>query len=433
MPGFDILAVPLGWILWFIYNLVGNYFIAIFLFTFIVRAATFPLSLKSQKAQAERARLAPRLERLQKKYAKDPKNLQEKQMQLYEKEGISMTGGCLPMVIQMIVLFGIIAVIYSPLTHLARIPTEVVNAGIAAVAQDVDENGKDIPDSTKISSADRQGYYKELRLLMVMEYPENETAIKQSISELSADVLEGKTADEYYEAMRDIRSDFTFFGRTLLENPWNNEKGFAGISILWLIPLFSWLTALGSSLLSMYFSKMASGGQKQPGQGCSNVLLLGVMPLFSLYITFIVPGGVGIYWICSNLIAVLQTFLLNKIYNPGKIRAQAEIEYEERRKLRAEDKKRLAEARAREEAEARRLAEEEKQQALEKQKAANTPKQPPASKNPNKRKRRENDGGTKDLKAADLPENHEPEENPPENPPAAPEETGKGEEPKEEK
>ena len=121
MPGLDILAIPLGWILWFIYNLVNNYFVAIFLFTLIVRAATFPLSLKSQKAQADRARLAPRLERLQKKYAKDPKKLQEKQMSLYEKEGVSMTGGCLPMVIQMIVLFGIIAVIYSPLTHLARI------------------------------------------------------------------------------------------------------------------------------------------------------------------------------------------------------------------------------------------------------------------------------------------------------------------------
>lgn len=59
IPGMDILAIPLGWVLWFIYNLVSNYFIAIFLFTLIVRAATFPLSLKSQKAQADRAKLAP--------------------------------------------------------------------------------------------------------------------------------------------------------------------------------------------------------------------------------------------------------------------------------------------------------------------------------------------------------------------------------------
>ena len=80
---FDIFAVPLGYVLWFIYRFVGNYFIAIFLFTLVVRAATFPLSLKSQKSQADRAKLAPRLERLQKKYGKDPKKMQAKQMELY--------------------------------------------------------------------------------------------------------------------------------------------------------------------------------------------------------------------------------------------------------------------------------------------------------------------------------------------------------------
>lgn len=63
---FNIIGIPLGYVLWFIYRFVGNYFVSIFLFTLIVRAATFPLSLKSQKSQADRARLAPRLERFKK-------------------------------------------------------------------------------------------------------------------------------------------------------------------------------------------------------------------------------------------------------------------------------------------------------------------------------------------------------------------------------
>ena len=97
------------------------------------------------------------------------------------------------------------------------------------------------------------------------------------------------------------------------------------------------------------------------------------MPLFSLIVTFTVPGGVGIYWICSNLIAIVQTIVLNTIYNPVKIRAQAEAEYEERRRKKAEDKKRLAESRAREQEEARRLAKEEAEAAEE-----NTGDQPQA-------------------------------------------------------
>ena len=59
MQIFDIIAIPLGYVLWFIYKYIGNYFISIFLFTLLIRAATFPLSLKSQKANAERARLTP--------------------------------------------------------------------------------------------------------------------------------------------------------------------------------------------------------------------------------------------------------------------------------------------------------------------------------------------------------------------------------------
>lgn len=76
---FDIIAVPLGYVLSFIYNILPNYFVAIFLFTLVVRAATFPLSLKSQKSQAERAKLAPRLERIQKKYAQDRQKMALKQ------------------------------------------------------------------------------------------------------------------------------------------------------------------------------------------------------------------------------------------------------------------------------------------------------------------------------------------------------------------
>lgn len=129
--------------------------------------------------------------------------------------------------------------------------------------------------------------------------------------------------------MQAIRRNFDFFGRTMLDNPFS---GFGDINILWLIPLISGLTALASSLISMRFTKMATSGEQQPGQGCSNVMLLVLMPAFSLFITFTVPGGVGIYWICSNVIAVAQTILLNQIYNPAKIRAQAEKEYEERRR-----------------------------------------------------------------------------------------------------
>ncbi len=419
---FDIIAIPLGWLLEFIYAGVQHYFLAIFLFTLLVRILLFPLSLKSQKSQADRARLAPRLERLQKKYAKDQKKFQEKQMALYEKEGVSPTGGCLPMLAQMLVLFGIISVIYSPVKHLSSIPVDVADASvyafkapIIAEIKDVEENTEALkeeikkleaeikknPNDTKLKDAQSkkeqekkalekkqkekegelkryEGYYKELLMLQDLEAYEDKikTEIMNIKDSNNKAIYTEKQATEYYGKLVELKKDFDFFGTDLLRNPWNG--GFAGISILWLIPLLSGLTAMFSSMLSMHYTKM--GGQNtQQGQGCSNVMMIGMMPLFSLYITFTVPGGVGIYWICSNLIALLQTFILNKIYNPAKIRAQAEVEYEERRKKKLEDKKRLAEARAREQRELAKQMNEEKATDSKKKGGNKKPKAEPAA------------------------------------------------------
>ncbi len=358
---FDILAIPLGWLMSFIYNLVPEYMLAIFLFTLIVRVILFPLSLKTQKSQADRARLAPRLERLKKKYEKDPKKLQEKQMALYEKHGVSMTGGCMPMLVQMLVLFGIISVIYSPLKHIAGIPENVISASSSTLVS-----------AGVMTENDQKGYYEEMKMLNNLD--EYETEIKASI--VNAGYSEQQT-ETYVAEMKEIKKDFMFFGKNLLENPWNG--GFAGISISWLIPLISGLTAFLSSLLSLHYTKQMTAAENQQAQGCSNVMMMVWMPAFSLFITFTVPGGVGIYWICSNLIALLQTYILNQIYNPAKIRAQAEIEYEERRRQKQEDKKRLAEARAKEQRELAKQQQEQKKPAQKNRKEAPAKTEEPAA------------------------------------------------------
>ena len=249
MQIFDIIAIPLGYILHFIYNIFGNYFVSIFLFTLLVRAAMFPLSLKSQKSQAERAKLAPRLERLQKKYAQDPKKLQQKQMELYEKNGVSMTGGCLPMAVQMIILFGIISAIYKPLTHLIQMPSEVISTSISAVTLDKDEKNAD-----KFSENELKGYYGELKMLSKLE--ENKADIRANIEALDKSVLKNKTADQYISEMETVNQKFTIFGQSMLKNP--GEGGFKNINILWLIPLLSGLTALASAMISLHYTDRKS-------------------------------------------------------------------------------------------------------------------------------------------------------------------------------
>lgn len=345
MAIFSIFAKPLGLLMSLMYDLMDSYFLTILVFTVLVRLCMFPLSLHSQKTQAERARLAPRLERLQKKYGKDQQKLMEKQQELYQKEGVKMTAGCLPSIIQMLVLMSVIAVIYKPLTYLENVPTQAIEASITAVAENIeDEKVKSelvtMDSKTKEITGVRNDYYSELRLLRyVDDYP---AEVKTALSEAKVE-----NVDATYEKMSTIRKDFSIFGLSLLEAPW--QGSFTKINWLWMIALLSGLTALGTSLISMHFMK-AGNPDQQPGQGCMNGGMMFMMPLISLFISFSVPGGVGLYWILSNLLSIVQTIVLNIIYNPAKIRAQAYVDYEERRRRKKEDKKRLAEARAREDA-----------------------------------------------------------------------------------
>ncbi len=363
-----ILATPLGWLMKLLYDSIGihNYILTIFLFTLVTRILLFPLSLKNQKSQMDRARLAPRLQRIQKKYGKDQQKLMQKQQELYEKEGVSQFGGCLPSIVTMIVLFGVIAVIYSPLVYLIQIPKPVVQAAISAsTLGDGEEPGN------KFAEKDMRGYYGEFHMLEKMEANKDdilkeialtleaqEIAKEENIAEKDAlkkaeestekDEEMLKKAEKYFDQMADTKSQFKVFGskeRSFLENPWR-ENGLKDISILWIFPIFAALSQLLMTMVSMRYTKRTtqSTNEMQQAQGCTNAMMYG-MPLFSLIIGFSFPAGVSIYWVSSSVIGVLQTVILYKIYDPAKAREQAEIEFREARKRRAEDKKRLAEAR----------------------------------------------------------------------------------------
>ncbi|MBP5304032.1 MAG: YidC/Oxa1 family membrane protein insertase [Clostridia bacterium] len=336
------LAKPLGWLMWVVYEYIGfhNYFLTIFLFTLVTRIICLPLSLKNQKSMVDRARLAPRLERIQKKYAMDKQKLQQKQQELYEKEGVNMFGGCLPTFATMIILFGVIACIYSPLKYLMQIPENAVNASISAITY-ADDQKVDY----KYSKKEVGGYYGEFRLLNVLE--QNEKDIKASLVEAG---YTEKQADKYYKTMEETKKEFTLFGHeewSLLKNP--GEGGWSAISLLWLLPLLAGVSQLLMTMVTMKQTKKATSAEMQQAQGCSNAMMYG-MPLFSVAIGFTFPAGVSIYWICSSIVSVGQTLLLYKIYDPAKAREEAEREYKERRARRKEEKRRLAEARQRQDA-----------------------------------------------------------------------------------
>ena len=97
---FELLITrPLGFIIRTIYNLVQNYGLSMLLFTVIIKLILMPLQVKSQKAMKKQQKIQPIIAELQKKYANNQQKLQAEMMKVYKENGVSMTGGCLPLLI----------------------------------------------------------------------------------------------------------------------------------------------------------------------------------------------------------------------------------------------------------------------------------------------------------------------------------------------
>ena len=339
---FDLFAEPLGWILHWIYTWGTGYFLALLIFTVAIRLVLFPLSIKNQKSQADRARLAPRLERIQKKYAQDRQKMAQKQQELYEKEGVKMTGGCLPMILQMLVLFSVIAVIYKPLTYVQSVPAEQINTCVAVAYEDL--KAKNPNDSRLASMQNAESYYSEINMMGCLE--NNPQLRAKMITALQTKhKMDATAAAKVVDSITTTGTEFSLFGMSLLDTP-----EFSNPDWVWVIAVLSGVSAFLSSKISMHFSKATMSAEQQKMNGCSNGMMLYMMPLVSLFFSFQVPSGVAVYWIFSNLLAVVQTVVLNRMWNPAKIRAQAEAEYAERRRKKKEDRERLKAARLAEQA-----------------------------------------------------------------------------------
>ena len=102
-----ILGIPLGWILHFCYSLVQNYGLALVMFTVLARLILLPLSIKQQKGMVKMAMFRPKMEEIQKKYANNQLKMQEEMQKFYSENKFNPMAGCLPLLIQMPVLFAL--------------------------------------------------------------------------------------------------------------------------------------------------------------------------------------------------------------------------------------------------------------------------------------------------------------------------------------
>lgn len=113
-----LLATPLGMLLKAIYDVVGSYGVAIIIFTLIAKICMYPLYTRQIKSTAQMSEIQPKVMEIQQRYKDDKEKQNEKLMELYEKEGYNPMGGCLPMTIQMMIIFPLFALLRNPIQYM---------------------------------------------------------------------------------------------------------------------------------------------------------------------------------------------------------------------------------------------------------------------------------------------------------------------------
>lgn len=286
------LAIPLGYIMQFCHSLVSDYGFAIILFTLATKIIILPVGIWVHKNSIKIVKIQPAINRLKAKFYGDKERIGEEQTRMYKEQKYNPFASLLPLALQIVLLLGVVAVIYHPFSYIFKTPDTVIDSinqtASSVVELDLESNSVEIDAMHAIKT-----------------YPEEFSAITVTDS--------GATAIKNAQAF-----DLDFFGFDLSATPSQT------ISQNWIYVLAPVIAGFSSWFLCFIQNKV-NVLQAEQGKGNKYGTMIFSVGL-SLYLGFFVPAGIALYWVASNLIAILQLLLLNAIIPPKKHVDYAELE-----------------------------------------------------------------------------------------------------------
>lgn len=291
---------PFAWLMVKLYELTGNYGWSVILFALVVNLILTPFMAKSKKGMMRTSRLQPQMQELQRRHEGNPQKLNQEMQKLYAENGANPMSGCLWSLIPFPILIALYSVIRQPLTRMMFVAQEVVDA---IQTYFVDAGLYTVPA--------KQDAYFEIKLANLAHEHWNEL---QS-------ALSGKL-----EGLLNV--DFSFLGLNLGSQPeWNFmfHTDWSDVSV-WLPALGLFLIPLISAFLSWASMKISSASQPQAdANAAASMKSMNIMmPLMSVWICFVMPAAMGVYWIANSVFGMIRDFILTKVYTKKLDKEDAE-------------------------------------------------------------------------------------------------------------
>ena len=346
------ICVPFAWLVRLFYNLTGSYGVALILFTLVIKLILLPFQVKSKKSMLRMNRLSGQMKDIQKRYANNQMKMNEEMQKLYAEEGINPMSGCLWSFIPLPILIALYSIIRQPITHFMMLKKDALEGLIQAATTAGVNMSNIVMMKDGVAAVGKDGFtqlasYGQINLV-------------KAVQELGL-----ATPDGWFNV------NYKFIGLDLTATPWEYIKNF---SFTWAI-IGVVLIPILAGLSQFILSKITMKSQPQADATAASMKsMMYMMPLMSVYIAFIMPAALGVYWIAQSVFSLIQEVVLNKTLN-AKLEAEEEARFQARQ---ADRQKRMEEARVLEQ---QRKQEEQKKKTLrEKQQAAQAAKAAKAAK-----------------------------------------------------
>ena len=282
----------------------GHFILGTLYFAILLEILMLPLGIHQQKNSRKQARLRPKEMAIRNKYKgrNDQATQQKLNMEiqdLYTKEGYSPMAGCLPMLLTLPFLFALYYVVIDPVTYIFGAPTELTSAFLTFADAPRAAGGLGLGLGTNRGTIEVLSLIREggvsLDGLANFQYFTNSPECLSALSGLSESI-----------------PNFNLFGLNM-----GLTAGFGTKAQLMLLfmPVVTFIVYFASGRINRKFTfqpTQAAGGQKDPAQGCSNVMMDIMMPGMSAYFTFIMPAAVGVYWMFKSILSTLKQIILYK-------------------------------------------------------------------------------------------------------------------------
>lgn len=291
---------------------IQNIGICIVLFTVIVNLLLLPLTIKSQKSAKMQAVMNPEIQAIQKKYKnkKDQASqakMMEEQQALYAKYGVSMMGSCLPLLVQMPILFAMYQVIWKIPAYVGR----VYNVYNELVSKLISTTGAQEYLTQFAAQArvdfEKVGFVSDSIVDVLYSFtPSNWTELAQKFPELKTIVESTASQTEHINSFLGINiSDSPM---SIIMGGWS-EKDILAIIVALAIPILAGLTQYLNTKLMPQQSNQNSG---ENAVASSMKTMNTIMPLMSVFFCFTFSAGIGIYWVAGSVIRSVIQVIVNK-------------------------------------------------------------------------------------------------------------------------